>query len=125
MRQFTMAVVLLMTLTTFVFAQKAMDTRAGAQTIKGTIIDNQCAGNQTPEQLASFLKGHTKSCTLMPGCIESGYSIFADGKLMKFDKESNTKIVEFLKKADSSLDVVVVAKKAGELLSLDSIENQQ
>ncbi len=94
-------------------------------TLKGTIIDNQCAGNQTPEQLASFVKGHTKSCALMPSCAASGYAIFADGRLLKFDKESNAKVLEFIKKVDSSLDVTVVAKKAGNMLTLVSIENQR
>jgi len=94
-------------------------------TIKGDIIDNMCAGSQNPEDLAAFVKTHTKQCTLKPQCAASGYSIFSDGKLSKFDKESNAKIEEFLKKADSKLQVVVVAKKVGDELNLVSIENQQ
>jgi hypothetical protein len=96
-----------------------------ALTLTGSIVDSQCAGHQTPEQLASFVKGHTKSCALMPGCAASGYNIFADNQLYKFDKESNAKIVKFLNEADSSLDVKVVAKKSGDLLTLVSIENQR
>ncbi len=97
---------------------------AAEMTLKGDIIDNNCAGLQKPEDLASFVKTHTKECTLMPACVASGYSIFADGKLYKFDKDSNMKIEEFLKKEDSKLQVTVTANKIGEELSLVSIENQ-
>ena len=94
-------------------------------TLKGDIIDNMCAGAQKPETLAGFVAGHTKSCALMPACAASGYSIYTDGKLMKFDAASNAKIEEFLKTPDSKLQVNVVAKKAGEELNLVSIENQK
>lgn len=93
-------------------------------TLKGDIIDNMCASAQKPEDLADFVKTHTKECALMPACVESGYSIFADGTLYKFDAGSNAKIAEFLNKEDSKLQVVVTAKKTGEELSLVTIENQ-
>jgi len=92
--------------------------------LKGDIIDNMCAGAHK-DVLADFVKTHTKQCAIAPGCIDSGYSIFADGKLYKFDKDSNAKIVEFLKKEDSKLQVVVAAKEVGGELSLVSIENQK
>lgn len=93
-------------------------------TMKGEIIDNMCAGSQKPENLAAFVKTHTKECALMPNCAASGYSIFSEGKLAKFDKDSNAKIEDFLKKADSKLAVEVVAIKVGDELSLVSIKNQ-
>ena len=92
-------------------------------TLKGDVIDNTCV-NANKDNLAAFVKTHTKQCTLLPGCMESGYSIFADGKPYKFDKDSNPKIVEFLKKADSKLQVSVTAKQVGDELNLVSIENQ-
>lgn len=103
----------------FVFAQEA------TLTLKGDIIDNQCAGSKTPEELAEFTKTHTKECALLPACAASGYAIFADGQLLKFDKDSNAKVQEFLKKDESKLQVVVEAKKVGEELSLVSIKNQE
>lgn len=93
-------------------------------TLTGTIIDNMCAGTQKPEELAAFVKTHTKQCALMPQCVASGYSIFADGKLSRFDKDSNVKVEEFLKKTDSKTDVVVVAQVVNDELSLVSINNQ-
>ena len=90
--------------------------------LKGDVIDNSCAA-ANKDTLADFVKTHTKECALK--CIDSGYSIFADGKLYKFDKDSNAKVGEFLKNADSKLEVSVTAKQVGDELSLVSIENQQ
>lgn len=102
----------------------AEDQAADTVTVKGSIIDNMCAGTQKPEVLAEFVKTHSKQCAISPDSQTSGYSIYADGTLTKFDVVNNAKISEFLKKEDSKLDVVVVAKKAGEELNVISIENQ-
>jgi hypothetical protein len=92
--------------------------------LKGEVIDNMCAG-ANKDKLAEFVKTHTKECALKPGCIDSGYSIFANSKLYAFDKDSSVKVAEFLKKADSKLQVVITAKQVGDELSLASIENQK
>lgn len=94
-------------------------------TLKGYIIDNKCASSQNKSRLSDFVKTHTKECALMPQCAASGYSIFSDGKLSKFDKTSNAKVEEFLKKPDSKLQVVITAEPEGKKLGLVSIENQQ
>ena len=90
--------------------------------LKGDIIDNMCAGVQK-NQLPTFVKTHTKECALQ--CATSGYSIFSDGKLSKFDKVSNAKVEEFLKKPESKLQVVIKAEPEGKELDLVSIENQK
>jgi type 1 fimbria pilin len=100
----------------------AVPARAASMTFNGVIIDNMCAGSHKAE-LADFIKTHTKDCALMPGCVASGYAIYADGKLYEFDKASNAKVVTFLKKKESKLQVKVVADKVGGKLSLVSIEN--
>ena len=93
-------------------------------TLSGTIVDNQCASAQEPVGLADFVKTHTKQCMLVPECVASGYSIFSEGKLTKFDKVSNVKIEEFLRQENSKPDVTVVVNKVGEELSLVSIRNK-
>ncbi len=93
-------------------------------TLKGDIIDNMCAA-ANKDTLADFVKTHTKACALMPACVASGYSLFAEGKLYKFDAQSNKKIEEFLKKEDSKLQVSVELKKEAEVYSLVSIESQK
>ncbi|HNW39971.1 MAG TPA: hypothetical protein PKI44_06085 [Candidatus Omnitrophota bacterium] len=90
---------------------------------KGTIVDMTCA-TANKDNLAEFVKTHTKECALKPGCIESGYAIVAFGKIHIFDKDSNAKVAEFLKQADSKLEVVITAKQVGDELSLVSIKNQ-
>jgi len=92
--------------------------------LKGDVIDNMCAG-ANKDNLAEFVKTHTKECALKPGCMDSGYSIFADGKLYAFDKDSSAKVATFLKQADSKLQATVTAKQVGDELSLVSIENQK
>jgi hypothetical protein len=93
-------------------------------TLKGTIIDNHCAAAHK-EDLATFITTHTKECVLMPDCAASGFAIYADGKLHKFDKASNARIEEFMKKADSTLQVEVVAKHTKDGLSLVSVKNEK
>ncbi|MFA4993436.1 MAG: hypothetical protein WC571_05660 [Candidatus Omnitrophota bacterium] len=99
-------------------------TAPEAIVLKGDIIDNTCA-DANKDNLAEFVKTHTKECALLPNCQASGYSILADGKLSKFDADSNAKVAEFLKNADSKLQVIVTAKQVGDELSLNSIENQE
>ncbi|MFA6129986.1 MAG: hypothetical protein WC731_03260 [Candidatus Omnitrophota bacterium] len=105
-------------------AVAAPATTPETMALKGDIIDNMCAGTNKAN-LAEFVKTHTKECALMPNCQASGYSIFADGKLYAFDKDSNAKVAEFLKNADSKLQVTVTAKQVGDELSLISINNQE
>jgi hypothetical protein len=126
MKKVFLFTVLMCLASTYVCAQEAAPAVTAGQemTLSGDIVDNMCASSQKPEELAGFIKAHTKQCALMPSCVESGYSIFVDGKLVKFDKASNAKIEEFLKKEDSKLQVKVTANKVGEELSLISIENQ-
>jgi len=111
------------------FAQEATRpvaaTTSEAIVLKGYIIDNRCASANNSDTLGEFVKTHTKQCATMPACMESGYSIYVDGKLYKFDKDSSTKVAEFLKNADSKLQVIVTAKQVGDELSLASIENQK
>lgn len=134
MKKSVLLVAVFCVMTSYAFAEEtisvATETTVPAATgetieITGTVIDNMCAGEQTPEQLSEFIMMHDKSCALMPHCAASGYAIYADGKLTKFDADSNAKVEEFLNKDDSKLDVVVTAKKVGDELNLVSIENQK
>lgn len=94
-------------------------------TLKGYIIDNLCSSGKDSATLDEFVKMHTKSCALAPQCVASGYAIYADHTLYSFDSDSNSKIEEFLKKEDSTLLVIVEAKKSGDKLSLVSIKNEK
>jgi hypothetical protein len=91
--------------------------------LKGVIIDNNCAA-ANEKDLGTFIKTHPKTCTLKPACAASGYALYANGKLYRFDKASSDKVHEFLEKPSSKLKVVVKAEKAGDELILLSIKNQ-
>ncbi|MFA5119456.1 MAG: hypothetical protein WC695_11525 [Candidatus Omnitrophota bacterium] len=117
MKKNFLLVTLFCLLTTFAFAQSSSE----AIVLKGDIIDTMCADAHKGD-LAGFVATHTKECAL--ACVASGYELYTDGKLMKFDAASNAKIEEFLKKEDSKLQVSVTVQKTGETLNLLSIENQ-
>jgi hypothetical protein len=123
MKRIALLSLMLCVVTSLAFAQDTVKTDASV-TISGIVIDNLCA-DANKATLAEFVKTHPKSCALLANCAASGYSILSEGKLSKFDKESSAKVEEFLKKDSSKLEVVVVAKKVGEELSLVSIENQK
>lgn len=113
----------LIALLSFSFQVQAAVNDGETMTLKGDIIDNMCA-NGNKDNMAEFVKSHTKACALMPNCVASGYSLFVGGKLHKFDDASNKKIEEFLKKSDSKLQVTVTVTKTEDMISLVSIENQ-
>ena len=118
MKQFILLVAALVFLSGGAIAANAKGPET--MTIKGTIVDNQCA-NAHKDTESEFIKTHTKECAL--ACAKSGYSIFANGSLVAFDSPSSKRIEAFLKKKDSKLTVAVVVKKAGDKYSLVSIKN--
>ncbi|MDD5729828.1 MAG: hypothetical protein PHN57_01675 [Candidatus Omnitrophica bacterium] len=117
-----LGLVLVLLLALSLAAGQGLSFAAETMVIKGTIIDNACAGSNKAT-LTEFIKTHPKSCAIQ--CEASGYSIFSDqGKLYQFDQDSSKKIAEFLKKEDSGLKVTVKAMASGDKLVLESIENQ-
>ena len=91
----------------------------------GYIIDTKCAtANQA--KLAEFAPTHPKECAMLPDCHKSGYNIYSDGKLYKFDSESSEKVYSFLEKADSKLHVKAeVVHGEGDMVKLVSIANAE
>lgn len=90
----------------------------------GMIIDVQNA-IKNKDRLADFINEYTKEEALTPQAIESGYGIFMEDSYMKFDAESNAKIVEFLNNPDSTLEVTIMASVGqNDILTLISIMNQ-
>ena len=91
----------------------------------GYIIDTKCAtANQA--KLAEFAPTHPKECAMLPDCHKSGYNIYTDGKLYKFDSDSSEKVYSFLEKADSTLHVKAeVVHGEGDMVKLVSIANAE
>src|SRR5262249_54179609 len=93
--------------------------------LSGYIIDNACAaGRATGDNAADKVKNHTVKCAQMAKCAESGYALFADGKLYKLDAEGNKKAAEALKntKAEKGLQVVIEATVDGDTLKVKSLK---
>ena len=95
-----------------------------AQRLRGVIIDNLCARAHGFE-LESYILTHTKQCALLPYCAGSGYSIVAQGHLYHFTEKSSRKVVNFLRRSDSALDVSakvrVMQDSSLELISLKNV----
>jgi len=94
-------------------------------TVRGDIIDTMCLTAHS-DNLAEFVKGHTKQCVLMPSCVNSGMNIVqADGTVLKLDEESAKKVVEFLKQDDANLKIIAKVQKNDDgTYRLISIDNQ-
>ncbi len=97
--------------------------KAKTMTMTGTIIDTKCA-TANKDKLDEFVKTHPKECAM--ACKDTGYNLYSDGKLWKFDEDSNEKVHKFLKKADSKLHVKAEIKhEKGDKIKLVSIANAE
>ena len=104
-------------------AAEKMKMASKGMEMTGTIIDTKCA-TANEATLGEFVKTHPKECAMAPDCHKSGYNLYSDGKLYKFDKKSSDKVYKFLEKADSKLNVKVeVMHGKGDMLKLVKIEN--
>jgi hypothetical protein len=80
-------------------------------TLTGYMIDNSCAANHaTDKTFATWIKTHGTSCATMESCEKSGYAVFADNKLYKFDEAGNTSAAELLKNTKSKKGLHVKAE---------------
>ena len=80
-------------------------------TLTGYLIDNACAANHaTDKTFATWVKTHGTSCATMESCEKSGYAVFADNKLYKFDEAGNTSAAELLKNTKSKKGLHVKAE---------------
>ena len=96
--------------------------QSGSQKVTGYLVDGICASNHYTE--ADYGTNHEKSCSLMPGCIESGYALITDDRrVLKFDASGNEKALTLIKATDKAKDwkVVVAGKVDGQTIAVDSI----
>ena len=92
--------------------------------LTGYIIDNACAaGRATGDNAAEKVKNHTVKRAQMAKCAESGYALYADGKLYKLDAEGNKKAGELLKntKVERGMQVAVEGTVEGDTLTVTTI----
>jgi len=80
-------------------------------TLTGYMIDNSCAANHANDKtFATWVKTHGTSCAMMDSCEKSGYAVFADDKLYKFDDAGNASAEALLKATKSKKGLHVKAE---------------
>lgn len=119
MKKVLLAGLLVLFLSSLAFAQ--MDDRIP---MTGTIVD-RASMEKNKDNIEAFLATYTKDAALTPEAIKAGYCIWLQDQPMRFDKASNAMIEDFLKKPDSTLQVLVqVFIEEGNVLSIISIQNK-
>jgi type 1 fimbria pilin len=91
--------------------------------LNGYVIDNACSARAAGDGALEKVKAHSTKCAQMPNCAKSGYAIFADGKLYKFDEDGNKKVAELLKntKSEKGLGVAVEGTVDGDIIHVAKI----
>jgi hypothetical protein len=69
-------------------------------TLDGYMIDNSCASSDKAKD-KNWIKTHATSCATMDACEKSGYAVYANDKLYKFDDAGNASAEELLKSTKS------------------------
>jgi hypothetical protein len=79
--------------------------------LSGYLIDNACAGAHAKDaNFAERAKKHKTSCALMPSCEGSGFAVYSEGKLYKFDAAGNKSAAELLKETETKDGVSVAVE---------------
>src|SRR5258706_7618290 len=93
-------------------------------TLTGYMIDNSCAANHaTDKTFGTWIKTHGTSCATMDSCEKSGYAVFANDKLYKFDDAGNTSAEALLKatKSKKGLHVKVEGTVDGDTVKVTKL----
>jgi len=93
-------------------------------TLTGYLIDNACAASHaTDKTFGTWIKTHPTSCAQMESCEKSGYAVFANNKLYKFDESGNTSAEELLKntKSKKGLHVKVEGTVDGDMVKVTKL----
>jgi len=76
--------------------------------LSGYLIDNACANAHVKDaNFSERAKKHKTSCALMPPCEGSGFAVYSEGKLYKFDEAGNKSASELLKDTETKEGVMV------------------
>jgi len=93
-------------------------------TLDGYMVDNACASSHAAEAtFGTWVQTHATSCALMEPCEKSGYAVYANKKVYKFDDAGNTSAKEVLKntKSKKGLHVKVEGTLDGETIKVTKI----
>jgi hypothetical protein len=113
-----LAAVALVLMTAGMFAQDK------TVTLDGYMIDNACAASHaTDKTFGTWVKTHGTSCAMMDSCEKSGYAVYADDKVYKFDDKGNDSAAELLKntKSKKGLHVKVEGTLDGDTIKVTKL----
>jgi len=113
-----LAVLALLLMTAGMFAQDK------TVTLDGYMIDNACAASHaTDKTFGTWVKTHGTSCAMMDSCEKSGYAVYADDKVYKFDDKGNDSAAELLKntKSKKGLHVKVEGTLDGDTIKVTKL----
>jgi hypothetical protein len=102
----------------------ALSAQNKTVTLDGYMIDNACASSHsTDKNFANMVKTHGTSCATMESCEKSGYAVYADNKLYKFDDKGNVSAEELLKstKSTKGLHVKVEGTIDGDMIKVTKL----
>lgn len=105
-------------------AALADQSSAGPTKWRGYIVDRQCAESVREDiDPVSFLRHHSKDCSLMPSCRRDGYSLYADGKWLDLDRKANGTVIQALKasKRKNGFYAEVIGKMQGKVVRVEKI----
>lgn len=91
-------------------------------TLDGYMIDNACASSDKGKD-KNWIKTHSTSCATMEACEKSGYAVYANDKLYKFDDAGNASAADIIKnsKSKKGLHVKVEGTVDGDTIKVTKI----
>lgn len=114
----------LMAVLALVLMAVAMSAQDKTVTLDGYMIDNACASSHaTDKTFATWVKTHGTSCATMENCEKSGYAVYANDKIYKFDDKGNASAEELLKstKSKKGLHVKVEGTVDGDTIKVTKL----
>jgi hypothetical protein len=111
-----LAAAALVLMTAALFAQDKMVK------LDGYMIDNACAASDKAKD-KTWIKTHAPSCATMESCEKSGYAVYANDKLYKFDDAGNASAAELLKttKSKKGLHIKVEGTVDGDVIKVTKL----
>jgi hypothetical protein len=91
-------------------------------TLDGYMIDNACASSSKTKDM-TWIKTHATSCATMEACEKSGYAVYANDKIYKFDDAGNASAEELLKttKSKKGLHIKVEGTVDGDMIKVTKL----
>ena len=93
-------------------------------TLDGYMIDNACASSHASDKtFDTWVKAHGTSCATMDSCEKSGYAVYANKKVYKFDDAGNASAEDLLKntKSKKGLHVKVEGTVDGDTIKVTKL----